>query len=370
MTVAPAIVIQPTSQTATAGTNVSFTASASGTPTPAYQWKLNGAAISGATSATLSLSNVQASNAGNYTLVATNSAGSATSNAAILTVNPLAIAPVITAQPGNQTVSAGAAVTLTASASGTPAPSYQWLKNGAAIAGATGASYTIGSATSANAGTYSVVASNSAGSVTSSGAVLTVNASSSGPVITSQPASQAVNKGGTVTFTVVATGTPAPTYQWRKNGTAIKGATNASYVVSNLASSNAGTYSVVVTNSQGSVTSTGAVLTVTSFTAALPMVDFNADNKTDIVWQNVLTGEFNVWFMNGTTMDDAVSLGSFDPNWKIGAVADFNADGSPDLLCQNTIDRRVEHLADVRPDRFQQGFPRRAAVEFPHLRHR
>ncbi len=334
--IAPAIAIQPTSQTATVGTRVSFTASASGTPTPTYQWKFNGAAISGATSTTLSLSNVQVSYAGNFTVVATNSAGAITSNVATLTVNPLTVAPVITAQPGNQTVSMGASVTLIASASGTPAPSYQWMKNGVAISGATGVSYTIGSATSADAGTYSVVASNSAGSATSSGAVLTVNTATSGPVITSQPASQAVKMGGTVTFIVVATGTPSPTYQWRKNGTAIMGASNASYVIFNLSSSSAGTYSVLVTNSQGSVTSSGAVLTITTAAAALPLVDFNADNKTDIVWQNVLTGEFNVWFMNGTTMDDAVSLGSFDSNWKIGAVADFNADGSPDILCQNT----------------------------------
>lgn len=335
-TVAPVITQQPGSQTVNVGSSVTFTTAATGTPTPAYQWKLNGATIPGATGATLNLSNVQTANAGNYTVLATNSAGSATSNVATLTVNPLTVAPVITAQPGNQTVTAGSAVTLTASASGTPTPTYQWKKDGVAISGAIGASYTIGSATSASAGTYSVVASNSAGSATSSGAVLTVNAAAKGPVITSQPASQAVKKGGTVTFTVVATGTPAPTYQWRRYGNAIEGATGAAYSISNLISSNAGIYSVVVTNSNGSVTSGNAVLTVTSTAAALPLVDFNADNKTDLIWQNVLTGELNVWFMNGTTMDDAVSLGSFDSNWKIGAVADFNADGSPDFFCQNT----------------------------------
>jgi hypothetical protein len=335
-TVAPAITTQPASQTVVAGANVSFSVTASGTPAPTFQWKLNGTVISGATGATLTLSNVQTTNAGSYTVVAANSAGSVTSVAATLTVNPLTVAPVITSQPGNQTVSAGAAVTLSASASGTPAPTYQWKKNGVAISGATAASYVIASATSASAGTYSIVASNSAGSATSSGAILTVNATASSPVITSQPASQAVKKGGSVTFTVVASGTPAPTYQWRKNGATIKGATSAAYTISNLTSSNAGTYSVVVTNSGGSVTSSGAVLTVTSVAAALPLVDFNADSKTDLVWQNVLTGEFNVWFMNGTTMDDAVSLGSFDSKWKIGAVADFNADGSPDIFCQNT----------------------------------
>lgn len=84
--VAPTITTQPSSQSVTAGGTVVLTGAATGTPTPAYQWNLNGVAVSGATSASLTLTNVQASNAGSYTLVATNSAGAATSTAAVLTV--------------------------------------------------------------------------------------------------------------------------------------------------------------------------------------------------------------------------------------------------------------------------------------------
>ncbi|MBL9189970.1 MAG: immunoglobulin domain-containing protein, partial [Opitutaceae bacterium] len=84
--VAPQITTQPAGQTVVAGANVTFTAAASGTPSPTFQWRKNGANIAGATNATLTLAAVTAADAASYTLVATNAAGSATSNAAVLTV--------------------------------------------------------------------------------------------------------------------------------------------------------------------------------------------------------------------------------------------------------------------------------------------
>ena len=83
------------------------------------------------------------------------------------------------------------------------------------------------------------------------------------PSITQQPASQTVTVGQAVTFTVAASGTPAPTYQWKKNGADLSGATGAAYAIASVVESDAGTYTVVATNSAGSATSTGAVLTVT-----------------------------------------------------------------------------------------------------------
>src|SRR5208283_2717902 len=209
-------------------------------------------------STSYTIASAAAGNAGTYTVVATNSAGTVTSSGAVLTVTA---APVITTQPVSQMVGAGSSVTFTVVAGGTPAPTYQWQFNGAAISGATSTSYTIASAAAGNAGTYTVVATNSAGTVTSSGAVLTVTAA---PVITTQPVSQTVGAAASVTFTVVASGTPAPTYQWQFNGAAIFGATSASYTINSAAAGNAGTYRVVATNSAGTVTSSGAVLTVTA----------------------------------------------------------------------------------------------------------
>ncbi len=88
--VAPGITTQPQSQTVTAGSSVQFTVAASGQPAPTYQWSFNGTAISGATASSYSLSNVQAANAGNYTVTVTNAAGSVTSATATLTVNAAA----------------------------------------------------------------------------------------------------------------------------------------------------------------------------------------------------------------------------------------------------------------------------------------
>jgi RHS repeat-associated protein len=172
-TIAPAITTQPTSQTATAGTNVSFSVVATGTPAPSYQWKKNGTAIGGAINATLALTNVQSADAGSYTVTATNSAGSVTSNAATLTVNT---GPMITTQPAGQTVPVGGNVTFTVVATGAPAPGYQWRKDGASLAGATSSSYTLTSVQSADAAGYSVIVSNSIGSVISNTATLTVTA--------------------------------------------------------------------------------------------------------------------------------------------------------------------------------------------------
>jgi glucose/arabinose dehydrogenase len=84
------------------------------------------------------------------------------------------------------------------------------------------------------------------------------------PVITTQPQSITISQGNTATFSVTATGNPAPTYQWRKGGANISGATSATYSISNVQPTHAGTYSVVVTNSAGSVTSNNATLTVTA----------------------------------------------------------------------------------------------------------
>jgi len=90
LSVAPAIQTQPQSQTVTVGSNVQFSVTASGRPAVTYQWYFNGAAISGATGNIYSLSSAQPSNAGGYTVVVSNVMGSATSNQATLTVNPVA----------------------------------------------------------------------------------------------------------------------------------------------------------------------------------------------------------------------------------------------------------------------------------------
>jgi hypothetical protein len=177
-----------------------------------------------------------------------------------------ATAPSITTQPASLSVTAGSAATFSVGASGTSPLSYQWRKGGASISGATSTSYAISSTTTSDAGSYDVVVTNSAGSVTSSAATLTVTTSSgvTAPAITTQPTSQSVAVGGSATFTVVATGTATLSYQWYKDGSAIANATSASYSVSSATTSSAGSYTVTVSNSAGTATSSAATLTVTT----------------------------------------------------------------------------------------------------------
>ncbi len=262
-TVAPAFTLQPAGQTVNVGANVTFTVAASGSPTPTLQWRKNGAAIPGATANTFTLASVQATDAGDYSAVATNSAGSATSNTATLQVTVANAAPVFSVQPADQSVLVGATATFTATATGSPAPTYQWRKNGTAVPGATAASLTIPNVQVADAGDFSVVATNSVGTSTSNTATLRVTAAAVAPVFTLQPAGQTVAAGSTVTFTSIASGSPTPSYQWRKNGTAITGATTANFSLASAQATDAGDYTVVATNSAGTVTSNTATLQIT-----------------------------------------------------------------------------------------------------------
>ncbi len=193
----------------------------------------------------------------------TNRTGSVTPGSTSLTVvGNSGTAPAIVSQPASQTVDAGSNVTLSVTASGSPAPTYQWLKDGVAINGATGASLTFLPVKLGNAGTYAVVVTNSVSSTTSSNAVLTVTTPlAAAPVITVQPVSQTVAPGGSVTFSVAATGASL-TYQWLKNGTAIAGATANTLTLANLQPSDAAYYTVVVTTSGSPTTSRLAQLVV------------------------------------------------------------------------------------------------------------
>ena len=147
---------------------------------------------------------MQPTDAGSYSVVVSNIAGTATSADAVLTVN---VAPAITTQPQDQNVNQSSNAVFSVVATGTPAPSYQWRWNGANISGATASGYTRGNAQPADAGSYSVVVSNIAGTATSANAMLTVNVA---PAITTQPQDQNVNQSSNAVFSVVATSTPAP----------------------------------------------------------------------------------------------------------------------------------------------------------------
>jgi hypothetical protein len=268
---APAILLPPLAVVATVGSTVQFSVTAVGSGPMTYAWALNGSPISGAIGPTLTIAAVETTEAGSYTATVTNSAGSAVSAPAALTVSSLIVPPAITSQPFKTSASVGTAATFTVGASGSFPLSYQWEVGGTPIAGAYLATFTLPSVALANAGTYSVVVSNLEGSVRSVGAALTVSASPVAPIFQYEPTSTSVNVGGTASFSVGIVGSSPITYQWFKGGAAVAGATAAGLTFPSAQSANAGTYSVTITNPGGTVTSANAILTVTSGGVPVPV---------------------------------------------------------------------------------------------------
>lgn len=341
--VAPTITAQPASAIRIVDQAVSFRVTATGTPAPTYQWRRNGSAILGATSATFDIANVQRlTHAGTYTVTVTNSAGSVTSANAVLTVvqgpisngvstgsslsfntaatggtvssyqwrqtNPNTNTPapisgatgatlilvnlqlgqhqtrydaVVTApggtldtpdaeltvfagQPQESDTEVGPGESVSFNVQAPTGSTYQWRKDTVPIAGATQATYTMETVGRSDDGFYSVAVITGAAITTSLRAKLTVRLVAGFPDITLQPVGRTVNAGTAVSFVVTATGTPAPTYQWQRNGNTIAGATGATYVIPSAAVGDAGDYTVTVTNSVGTLKSRPATLAVTA----------------------------------------------------------------------------------------------------------
>ena len=270
---APVITTQPVNTTVNSGATASFTATASGSPTPTVQWQVstNGTTwtnLSGATSGTYSFATTPADTGKQYRAIFTNAVGSVTTNAVILTVQTV---PVVTTQPLSTTVTAGSTATFSAAASGSPTPTVQWqvsLDNGASwnnVTGATTTTYSFTTIASQNNWQFRAVFTNVTGTATTNAANLSVGTA---PVVLTQPSNIAVVSGATASFTAKAGGTPTPSVQWQvsvNNGSTwnnISGATSSTYSFAAATTDNGKQYRAVFTNSVGSATTTPAVLSV------------------------------------------------------------------------------------------------------------
>jgi len=257
--VAPSIVTQPANVTVSEGLPATFSVVAKGSAPLAYQWMRGGANISGATSSSYSLAQVAAADDGAlFSVSVTNAEGSVTSHSAMLSV--VQQAPQITTPPQDATVNEGQPATFTVVATGSGLE-YQWSRNAVAIAGATGSTFTTAATIAADEGsTFAVVVSNGGGHVAAGPALLHVHAR---PRITAQPADKSVIEGQSATFSVTASGFRTLSYQWRRGGTEIAGATGASYTINAAAFTDDGAqFDAVVTNSVSSATSIAATLHV------------------------------------------------------------------------------------------------------------
>ena len=246
----------PAAVTQCEGTTATFSVAATGTGLT-YQWLRNGinlsngGDISGATSATLTILNIETADEANYSVAVIGTCSSVVSNAAPLIVDDNAV---ITVQPVNATRCEGTTATFSVTAVGTGL-SYQWrrgginLSDGGNISGVTTATLTINNVATADEGSYDVVITGLCSNVTSAAALLAVD---DNVVITAQPVAFTACEGLPATFSVTATGTNL-TYRWRKDGINltdggdISGATTATLSVANIATADEGLYDVVIT---------------------------------------------------------------------------------------------------------------------------
>ena len=302
----PVIVAQPLSRTNNAGTTATFTVGYTGTA-PTFQWYKGVSLIANETNATLTLLNVQQGDALDYKVVLSNAAGTVTSSNAHLTViDP----PVITAQPLSRTNNAGTTATFTVGYTGT-APIFQWFKNstnalanGGNISGANSPTLTVSNVFGIDRGIYSVVVSNAAAVGVSSNATLAVV----DPFITSQPVGVTNINSSTVVFSVGVTGTAPLSYQWYQDGSLLDGETGSSLTLTDIADSDAGEYTVVVTNIYGSATSVPAVLVtvtpliVTQPTSVVALVGQSVNFSVNV---NGATPFSYQWQKNGTNVTGA-----------------------------------------------------------------
>lgn len=254
----PSITLEPVGQADCAGNPVTFSVVA--TDAAGYQWRKDGVPILGATGPSYTIIATTLADVGSYDVVVSGGCGSVTSAAASLIVNPNTA---IITPPTGGTFCAGGSVVLNVGAAGSGL-TYQWrrntlpLVNGGAISGANAPTLTINPAATGDSGSYDVVVSGVCGTVTSSPVSVTVNAATA---IVSQPTGANLCEGSTFNTSVTASGVGL-LYQWKKNGVPVGGATAPSFSIASVTPADAGSYTVEVTGTCGTVTSDPGVLAV------------------------------------------------------------------------------------------------------------
>ena len=180
-------------------------------------------------------------------------------------------APYFTSYPNSQYVVQDSNVSFSGVVNGYPKEfTYQWYKNSGILPDATGSVYSINNVTNTDAATYLLTVSNSQGTVSGSASLTVIPFAT--PVITAQPNDLNLSSGYFGQMYIVANGVPNPNYQWRKDGVDVVSGIYSSLVFTNVKEQDAGLYDVVVYNNVGSVTSSGANLTINTGTSYMHMM--------------------------------------------------------------------------------------------------
>lgn len=305
---------QPTNQATTTGGNATFSVGAAGATggTLSYQWKKDGSAISGATSASLALTGVSATDMASYScdvvgqLNGTTTPVTTTAAATLALVDP----PVITGQPGDQTVGEGAPASFTVSATGGGTLSYQWRVRNAPIVGATSATLLIPAAALTDEGSYSCIVTNTQNGAaqirSTSPAILRVVTL---PIFSSQPTGATIFPGDAYILSAAATANGTLTYQWRKGGIDLPGATGSSYVITSATVADGGDYTCIATNTQFGVAASATSNVATVIVQLSPAITSEPGSRSVMDGQ---TASFSItakglgltytWYKNGTAI--------------------------------------------------------------------
>ena len=308
---APSIRTGPDSLILPAGTNATFRVVAAGSMPMWFQWFHDTAPVPTGTVPQLVVSNVQPADAGTYYVVVSNSLGAVASASANLSVTSSLPRFVIhPASPPGGILVTGSSYTMNSAARGSEPIAYQWRRNSVNLPGATNNSLMLTSVTSATNGSYTVVATNAFGSVTS--LVATISVFGSAPAFSQQPASIEVLEGSTVILNSLATGGSPLSYQWKFHGTNLPAQTNRQLALSSVASANSGPYYVTASNAVGSTNSVTAQLTVNQsliITQHLVNQVVDAGTTANLAVGVSSTGEVNYsWQFNSASIPGANSV--------------------------------------------------------------
>lgn len=269
-TSAPEIVSEPADVGVEQGLPAQYAVSAVGNPNVTYAWQRRAVGgntwvaltedgqFSGVATATLNFAATYSMSGDAFRCQLTNSEGTLFTRVAALTVTDSKTMRIVT-HPLGQSLISGTGLKLSVGVVGAGPFQYQWKKDGVAIAGANAASYTLPSVSKSQAGSYTCVVTDPQASVESRAAVVTVIAATQ---ISAQPVSKIVALSGELVLSVDATGEGKLSYQWKKNGVLIPGATSSTLSLKGATADFAGSYTCVVTGSAGAVETSAAVITV------------------------------------------------------------------------------------------------------------